>query len=131
MLYDYACPSCGSEATRVNRIAERRTNAPDCCGQKMNIVIKTAPMGFVDREIHYECVATGEKVTSRRQRNEIMARENLVDANDIIPSHKQRMEKKRKWDEKIAGIKSQQAEAEKHMAPVQRDMQEKFLRELK
>ena len=87
MIYDYLCRTCGSETEAVNRISERRTNAPVCCDERMDIIIKTAPMGFVDREIHYWCPATNKPITSRRPRNEMMKREGLVDANDIV-NHK-------------------------------------------
>ena len=85
MLYDYRCKHCGTERDDVyNSIDTRHTNAPVCCYAPMEIVIKTAPYGFVDRDIRYRCPVTNEGVTSRKQRNEIMARESLIDANDIV-----------------------------------------------
>jgi hypothetical protein len=56
----------------------------------MEIIIKKAPMGFVDREVNYICPVTNQQVTSRRKRNDIMARNNLVDANDLTPSYMER-----------------------------------------
>ena len=90
MLYDYKCNKCGDEVEAVNKIDERRTNAPICCNYQMALIIKQAPMGFMDREVHYICPVTNKGVTTRRQRNEIMAREGLVDANDLKQSHKDR-----------------------------------------
>jgi len=47
-------------------------------------------MGFIDREVRYICPVTNTEVTTRRGRNEIMAREGLVDANDIGQTYKHR-----------------------------------------
>lgn len=81
MLYDYRCQMCGTDREAANSVAERHSNAPICCGQRSKLIIKTAVPGFIDREIHYVCPVTNEGVTSRRQRNNIMAREGLVDAD--------------------------------------------------
>ena len=87
MLYDYICKTCGTEQDSVyNKIAERHTNAPQCCGGGMVIQHKVAPYGYVDNMQEYRCPVTGEGVTTRTQRNEIMAREGLIDANDILNS---------------------------------------------
>lgn len=98
MLYDYECRTCGKRQLNVvNRIAERKTNAPDCCGEKMSIIILAAPMGFVDNMEEYWCPVTGEGVTSRRQRNEIMKREGLLDANDFLKSDEERKKQSDEW----------------------------------
>lgn len=112
MIYDYQCRSCGGRRLNVyNRILERRTNAPECCGGRMDIIITAAPMGFVDREIHYRCPVTNEGVTTRRQRNNIMAREGLVDANDIV-NHKTIAKRVQQHEERKAFV-------EKHRGPKQ------------
>lgn len=67
----------------------------------MGMIIKQAPMGFVDREINYKCPVTNQPVTSRKARNEIMARNNLIDANDLGSSHGQRRAAKAKH---LAGL---------------------------
>jgi len=90
LIYDYACKSCGSETERVNKIDDRHTNAPVCCGEHMPIVIKKAPMGYVDRPIYYRCPVTNEGVTSKSQRREIMAREGLVSAHELMQTKDQR-----------------------------------------
>ncbi len=87
MLYDYHCKQCGNETEAVNRIDERRTNAPICCDARMSIVIKAAPQAFVQRPCEYICPVTGKEVTTWRQRRNIMAEEGLVDANDLV-NHK-------------------------------------------
>lgn len=109
MLYDYLCRKCGHETEAFNSIAQRHTHAPQCCGEGMDIIIKQAPYGFVDREVFYKCPVTNQGVTSRRQRNEIMAREGLMDANDLV-NHKTIEARKKKHD-KIREI------AEAHRAP--------------
>ena len=86
MIYDYRCNTCRSETEAVNRIDERNTNAPLCCGERMEIIIKKAPMGYVDRVINYRCPVTNEFVTTKRQRHNIMAREGLVSAHEVINS---------------------------------------------
>lgn len=86
-MYDYRCKSCRAETEAVNRIDERNTHAPICCGERMEIIIKVAPMGYVDRVINYRCPVTNEFVTTKRQRKNIMAREGLVSAHEQISSY--------------------------------------------
>jgi hypothetical protein len=90
LVYDYRCKQCGSETEAVNRIDERNSNAPVCCDQRMEIIIKKAPMGYMGREINYICPVTNERVTSKRQRRNIMAREGLVSAHEMVSSYDQR-----------------------------------------
>lgn len=80
-----------------------------CCDDRMDIVIKSAPYGFVEREVFYKCPVTNQGVTSRRQRNEIMAREGLIDANDLV--NKKTIKARIKKHEKMREI------AEQHRAP--------------
>jgi len=89
-VYDYRCKACRSVTEAVNRIDERNTHAPICCGNRMEIIIKVAPMGYVDRVINYICPVTNQPVTTKRMRREIMAREGLVSAHEIISSHAER-----------------------------------------
>lgn len=98
MIYDYECRTCGKRQLNVvNRIAERKTNAPECCGDRMGIIILAAPMGFVDNMEEYICPVTGQGVTTRRQRNEIMKREGLLDANDFLKSDEDRKKQSDEW----------------------------------
>lgn len=82
-LYAYKCPACGTDTEDFNRVDDRHTNAPVCqCGTRMAMQI--CPVrGNVQQDAHYVCPATGEKVTSWRQRRNIMAKHDLVDARDI------------------------------------------------
>ncbi len=96
-LYDYHCRTCGGARADVfNRMADCESNAPRCCDSPMSIVIQR-PMVTVQAEAHYVCPATGEKVTSWRQRRNIFAKHRLRDANDHPPEQVIRDEN-RKWD---------------------------------
>ena len=68
---------------------------PQCCEQDMRQVILTAPHGHVQMDVHYVCPVEGRPVTSWKDRAEIMARHDLVDANDHNKAAKRR-EKERK-----------------------------------
>lgn len=58
-------------------------------------------MGFVQGECRFRCVVTGKEVTTHKQRNEIMKRNNLVDANDFPPEAAHAKAKKI-WDDNAA-----------------------------
>lgn len=98
-IYDYLCPECGAERELFNRVSERRTNAPDCHGP-MDIKL-SANLGYVQRECRYECPVTGKVVTSHRERRNVMAEHDLVDANDFKPDMAHRKAKKR-YDDNAA-----------------------------
>ncbi len=95
-LYDYRCPACGEEAELYRTLSDHAT-APQHCGQSMVQIHKAAPMGSVQVEARYQCPVTGVAVTSRRQRLEIMKRENLREA---LPAAEV-IRNKRKWRERI------------------------------
>jgi hypothetical protein len=108
MLYDYECRSCGSRATNVYAtMSDRHNAAPDCCGEKMTLVILEAPMGFVDNMQEYLSPVTGQPVTSRRQRKYEMEKGGYIDANDFAKSHAQRKAEKEQRKAEIARIKSE------------------------
>lgn len=90
MLYDYQCKQCQAETEAINTVAERNTNAPVCCGQHMEIIIKSAPMGYMGRTIDYICPVTNQHVSSKRQRRNIMAEHNLKPAHELMQSKAQR-----------------------------------------
>ena len=46
-MYEAKCRKCGEETTYMATI-ENMYQTPVCCGQPMEKVILTAPMGFVD-----------------------------------------------------------------------------------
>lgn len=70
-------------------MADRLTSAP-VCGKNAThgqMGVKIQPViGYVQRDCHYKCPATGQMVTSNRQRKNIMREHNLIDANDFPPS---------------------------------------------
>lgn len=83
--YTYQCPKCGRVADAIRRMADHATG-PDCCGAAMAQKI-VAPM--IQAQIlgggscpGYQCIVTGEYVTSRRRRREIMAQHNLIEKGD-------------------------------------------------
>jgi Zn-finger nucleic acid-binding protein len=97
-IYEYRCPVCSAELEAANRIDERRTHAPYCCGVQAEIEIRTPPKGYVDNMEEYRCPVTRKGVTTRRQRNEIMKREGLIDANDFLKTDEQRQAVQAKYD---------------------------------
>jgi len=125
MLYDYQCKQCNRETEAINRIAERNTHAPVCCEQPMQIIIKSAPMAFMDRDIHYICPVTNQEVTTRRQRNNIMAREGLVDANDVVAPESERKAARKRVKESIK--QETPPDLDNAMGNIFKDEQKRFL----
>ncbi len=97
--YDFQC-ECGHVQEEVLRVAQLDTSAPACedCGGKMRQVLLEAPMAYVRPDTHYKCPVTNAGVTSQAQRRNIMAKHDLIDANDFTPEYAMRKEKK-KWDD--------------------------------
>lgn len=89
-IYTYKCPECQSERDDFNRIDDRHTNAPTCeCGARMAMQISPV-RGVVQKDANYVCPATGEQVTSYRQRRNLFAKHNLMDARDFDKSHREK-----------------------------------------
>ena len=101
MIYEYECKSCGTIFSKSRRIQDRRLPAECACGGEGRFGIFSAPMGHVQPEAHYVCPATGEKVTSWRQRKNTFAKYDLIDANDFDQedAKKKRLAKKAKREE--------------------------------
>lgn len=99
-VYDHICRTCGSETEAVNAVSKRRTNAPVCCDERMDIIIKVAPQGYVQREVYYKCPVTNKEVTTMRDRKYIMESEGLVDANDFDPLKKVAQKNKERAEQK-------------------------------
>lgn len=85
-IYPYKCENCGTSQDGFNRIAERDSNAPQCCGKQTARQL-SAPMVFVPDWSSYKCPVTDQIVSSERQRRNIMAEHRLVDANDLPPKY--------------------------------------------
>lgn len=86
MIYPYRCETCGKTEDGFNRIADRDSGAPICCGTA-TIRQLAAPMVFVPANCAYKCPVTEQVVTSYQQRDRIMKANNLRDANDTPPAY--------------------------------------------
>lgn len=94
--YDFQCDTCGVITEAYLRVSQLENDRPSCCGQMTRQVILRPPMGYVRPDTHYKCPVTNEGVTSQRQRRNIMAKHDLIDANDMTPDFAKRQEEK-KW----------------------------------
>jgi putative FmdB family regulatory protein len=81
-MYDYQCKECLSITTRYRKMDERN-NPLRCsnCQGDMKMAILSAPFATVQPEAHYLCPATGKEVTSWRQRKNLFAKHDLVEAD--------------------------------------------------
>lgn len=101
-LYDYRCATCSAQQELFNRVADRDSGAPECCGAPMARQL-AAPMVSVPRNCEYKCPVTGTVVTSYRQRDRVMKENNLADANDFTPAYlKREREAKRAANTRLA-----------------------------
>ena len=99
-MYDFQCGECKSVTSRFRKIAERHAPLMCACKGNMELALFSAPAARVQPEAHYVCPATGEQVTSWRQRKNNFAKNGLEEANsDQQDELKQRrMKKKAKRD---------------------------------
>lgn len=79
--YQFRCPACGTVRELFCRVSEQEANRPQCCNTASETVIQPT-YGYVQSECHYKCPATGQSVTSWKQRRETFARHGLNDASD-------------------------------------------------
>lgn len=79
-LYTYECPKCGKIEDAIRKIADRH-DGPMCCEPMKQKIVSTniAPVLGGGDFPGYKCPVTGEFVTSRRRRKQIMAENNLVE----------------------------------------------------
>lgn len=96
-LYDYRCAVCGEESELYRSLSDQAT-APQHCGMDMVQIHKAAPYGAVQMEARYVCPATGQKITTWKQRHETFRRHNLADVSDMSSSKWYERESK-KWAE--------------------------------
>lgn len=84
-LYAYRCPTCQAEQDAYLPVAEVDSGAPECPGHGQMRQYLTPPMISVQAECHFICSATeGDiPVTTHRQRANIMAEHNLIDAREL------------------------------------------------
>lgn len=100
MIYEYQCTECGDIFSKVRRVQDRKLPAHCDCGGEGRFGIFSAPVGHVQENLMYACPASGEKVTSWRQRKNIMAKFDLIDANetDQAGQMKERLKRKKERD---------------------------------
>jgi hypothetical protein len=83
MIYEYMCETCGRREEAVRTVAQM-LDGPVCCLAVMTKKIFTPGMRpFVASEESYQCVATGQKVTSSRQRRYILDKHELADVREF------------------------------------------------
>lgn len=85
MIYEYQCKQCKRTTEAVRKLADRE-NGPECehCEIQMEQVILTAPYSVPPVwNISYKCQATGQVITSMRQRQRIMDENGLMDAREL------------------------------------------------
>ena len=102
-MYDYQCKTCAAITTRFKKIVDRN-DAPTCdCDSVMRLAILSAPATQVQPEAHYLCPATGQEVTSWRQRKNLFAKHDLIQADpDRNAETQSRNQKKARDQKKIA-----------------------------
>ena len=99
--YHFRCPDCGAEREEFLRIADMESNSPKCCEKTMKVVLYPALVVGVQVDAHYKCMATGKKITSRRQRRYVMESRGLVDAGDYSSNMGKEI-KRRQRDKELA-----------------------------
>lgn len=82
-VYELRCTSCAKRSEQF-RTVKNHGQWTDCaCGGQQQQIISRPMSVHVDNMPDYVCPATGERITSRKQRNDSFARHGLVDANDM------------------------------------------------
>lgn len=74
-LYTYKCLKCG-KIEDAYRSIDDRNNSPECHGNMEKIIVPTMVQPMLPE---YLCPVTGEFVTSRVRRREIMKENNLYE----------------------------------------------------
>ena len=96
--YDFKCPTRELLIEdKILSIHHTEDDRPECCGKAMPIHISTPPLVHwtdpVIEPFRNPAAKRGDKdavITSQKQRREFMEKNDLVDANDLIPpSHEE------------------------------------------
>lgn len=87
MIYTYECTACRRTQEKVRRVANRRDPVDCDCGAPAKlkitpVAVNTAGCTFDSFQAHG--IAGRPVITSERQRKEMMARHELLDARDVI-----------------------------------------------
>ena len=80
-LYTYECKTCKSQ-TDAFRSIEDRKEGPECCGEPMGkkiVPTMIQPIIGGGNFPGYKCPVTGEFVTSRKRRKQIMSENGLIE----------------------------------------------------
>ena len=102
-MYDYQCRVCGGVTTRFRKIVDRNDRMTCDCDGVMQLAILSAPAAKIQPEAHYMCPATGQEVTSWRQRKNLFAKHDLVQADpDRNAETQKRNQEKARKRKKIA-----------------------------
>lgn len=80
--YEYECQNCKKRHTAVRTVASRK-DGPLCCSAPAEQRIFHSPPATYRQFEPYRCVATGQTITSRRQRNQVMKENDLVDMREF------------------------------------------------
>ena len=88
MLYESKCNECGEIHQYIASIAKCLSAAPMCCGHKTTRFFSANSIPEINKSSarvfeNYKCPETGDVVTSDKQRNEIMAKHDLVDSREM------------------------------------------------
>lgn len=92
MIYTYQCTECGARQEKSRKVAHRHASVTCDCGGYANlaitpVAINTSGCTFDAFQAHG--VAGRPVVTNERQRKEMMAKHDLLDANETFtpPTH--------------------------------------------
>ena len=87
MLYESKCHKCGEVHTYIAKISNYQEAAPMCCDERTQRYFSPNSIPLINASTarvfeNYKCPETGQIVTSDRQRNNIMATHDLIDARE-------------------------------------------------
>ena len=98
-IYDFRCHKCNTiKKDVIFPITHLKSQLPSCCDETMAYFITTVPtVMWKDGDLPDGSFIAGkerERITTRKDRREFMARNDLVDSNDIIkpPTHEEQMD---------------------------------------
>lgn len=79
-LYTYKCAECGKTEDAYRSMADR-DHGPECHGPMRKIITPTMVQQVMGGHAYpgYKCPVTGEFVSSRKRRREIMQEHNLIE----------------------------------------------------
>ena len=124
-IYDFKCMKCGQIDENIHMpITHQREDLPWHCGDRMSYHITQAPMvSWIDPVIEpfrNPAASRGDSdavISSTKQRREFMAKNDLVDANDLpAPTSEQHNENHKQAMKEIAAITPTAEQTDRLMA---------------